>query len=94
MSTTAVMTTVGQLRKFMDDNKLDFPSGGRNANLVTLIGYGLYIGATIEDYKTAMPTGELSEDVAKELERLYTYCKSRNYGIWWETESNRLAYKL
>ena len=82
------------LKNFINNNKLDFPSGGRNANLVTLIGYGLYIGATIEDYKTAMPTRELTEVVAKELERLYTYCESRNYGKWWENESNRNTYNI
>ena len=94
MSTTAVMTTLGQLIKFIDENDLDFPSGGRNANLVALIGYGLYIGADVQDCKTAIPEGELTEDVAKELERLYTYCESRNYSKWWENESNRNTYNL
>lgn len=88
------MSNKEKLQKFVTDNNLDFPTGGRNINIVVLCGYALYIGADIEDCKNAIPEGELEPEVAIELERIFEYAKFKNYGKWWESQTNRSEYKV
>ncbi len=88
------MTKIEQLQKFIKDNKLEFVEGRRNSDLVILCGYALYINATSEDCYEAIFHNLLTLELNSELDRVYDYAETNNYGKWWEKEANRKQYKL
>jgi len=90
------MTKIEQLQKFIELNKLEFTEGRRNSDLVVLCGYGLYIGADVEDIWNSIPLGINTnyDELETELDRVFTYAEDNNYGKWWENENNRKAYKF
>ncbi len=88
------MTKIKQLQKFIKDNGLQFTEGRRNSDLVVLCGYALYVEATDEDVWDSIPEIGKTPDVNSELDRVWSYAQTNNYGSWWETEANRKAYKL
>ena len=89
-----IPVTVKELKNFIKNNSLDFPAGGRNTNIVVLCGYALYINASVEDCKDAISKKELTAEVAMEMERIYTFADRKDYGVWWDNESNRNTYKF
>lgn len=88
------MTKIEQLQKFIKDNNLKFTEGRRNNDLTVLCGYGLYIISNLEELWTSIPTDVVTEELEKELDRVFKYTEANNYGQWWENEANRNQYKL
>ena len=81
------------IRKFIEENKISFAEGQRNSSIVTLIGYSLYLGMNQEDLENEL-LEEAKQDVfiENEIERLWNFCKNKNYGNWWENEKNRKTF--
>ena len=92
----------GKIKKFIEDNNLDFTSegSGLNSNCVILAGYGLYLG--IESYSelsdildTIDPDQELIPASADtELNRVFDYANKNMYGNWWKNEEAHTIYKF
>ena len=81
------------IKKFIKDNKLSLAPGSRNSSLVIIIGYSQYLSLTQAKIEI-----ELSEQIKndpfikEELDRLYSYCLSKNYSKYWTTEAAKKAY--
>lgn len=87
------------LKTFIKNNNLSFEKGERNSNSVVLSGFALHNGNTLEDCKNAIPfeyvnTDKKKEKVFKELERVYQFASSRNYGNWWSKDEAKKMYKF
>ena len=83
------------IRKFIEENKISFKEGERNSSIVTLIGYSLYLGLNQIDLENEL-LEEAKEDVfiENEIERLWNFCRIKNYGDWWKTEEAKSLYKF
>lgn len=83
------------MKDFIKNNKLSFKTGSRNSTVTTLVGYSQHLGLTMSELKTEL-TSQINKDIfiAQEIERLWSYCSSRNYGNWWKTADAKLMYKF
>ena len=86
-------TYLGDLKNFIQHNKLSFEEGCRNSDLVVLCGYSLYIGAEKKDVETVLEE-KLSVDaeLVSEFNFVYSYAKKNNYGDWWNNPKNKNLY--
>lgn len=90
------------LKKFIEDNYLDFTGTGSdlNGNCVILAGYVLYITNDEDDFEKLIKylnkycDIRLSTKAEIELQRVYDFAYTNNYAKWWEEETNRALYKL
>ncbi len=81
------------MKNFIIENKLSFEEGQRNTSIVTLIGFSQHLGLTIEQLKEELKEQiEVDIFVAQEVERLFTYCKDRNYKQFWKTPDAKIQY--
>lgn len=81
------------IRDFINENSISFEPGSRNSSIVTLIGYAQFKGLTKEDLKLEL-VKEITRDsfIGEEIERLWNYCKDRNYKTFWNTEDAKMQY--
>ena len=87
-------TYLGDLKNFIQHNKLSFEEGRRNSDLVMLCGYSLYIGAEKEDVEIVLEEKfKADSGVEEEFNRIYPFAKKNNYGNWWDNPKNKNAIK-
>ena len=81
------------MRNFINENYISFEQGSRNSSITTLIGFSQYKGLTKEELKLEL-SKEIIEDsfIKEEIDRLWDYCKVRNYKNWWSTTEASLQY--
>ena len=81
------------IKKFIEDNNLDFTGSGSelNGNCVILAGYALHKGLIWEDLEDIINT-EFSSEASHEFDRVFTFAEKRNYGKAWETEDYKKKY--
>ena len=84
------------LRKFMQDNNLKFLPGQRNSDAVILCGFALYKNISFKDIVEATNNYCSMLDIVfnNELERVYNFAKSKNYGDWWNKDEAKKLYKF
>lgn len=91
---------VEQLKTFIKDNNLSFKEGQRNTNATIICGYALFIGVEdeelVEDAIEQVFTSKIWEDteLQDEIDRVFRYAKSNNYGKWWEKPEAAKMYKF
>lgn len=83
------------IRKFIQDNNLSFEEGSRNSSVVTIIGYAQFKGLDKLDVEHGLQD-EIKADsfILDELNRLFDYCKVRNYKNYWTTPEATRIYKF
>ena len=83
------------IKKFITDNKITFNEGERNSSTVVVIGYAQHLGLNEVQLKKELAK-EIKADkfIKTEVERLFDYCKSNNYGAWWTTKEAKKQYKF
>ncbi len=81
------------IRDFINENSIDFSIGQRNSSVVTLIGYAQFRELTKEELEDAL-NEEIKADgfIGIEIDRLWDYCKARNYKNWWSTTEAKEVY--
>jgi len=82
--------------KFIKDNNISLVGGSQgNSDLVTLIGYTQHLDLTDSDLKTAVQK-QIDKDssIEDEIDRLWMYCKSKNYAAWWNRPEAKNIYKF
>ena len=84
-----------RLTRFISDNTLSFGGEGSdlNSNCVILSGFALHCG--VDDWfdlVEAIPGVIPNPTAMSELERVYKYAKSNNYGKYWESDEAELMY--
>jgi hypothetical protein len=81
------------IRDFINENAIDFSVGQRNSSITTLIGFSQHQGLTKEELKLEL-VKEIARDsfLKEEIDRLWDYCKARNYKNWWNTTEAKLQY--
>ena len=85
-------TYLGDLKNFIQHNKLSFEEGRRNSDLVMLCGYSLYIGAEKEDVETVLKEKlKVDVELVSEFNSVYSYANKNNYGDWWDDPKNTNA---
>ena len=82
------------VKQFIEDNNLDFTDSGSslNSNCVILAGYACVLGlewSELIDFLEDIPIEDIGE-----LERVFNYARSHNYGAFWETEEAHKLYKF
>lgn len=78
------------LKKFIQDNKLEFKPGNRNTPLVALCGFAIYKGF---DNQTCIDSIEnIDEETEVELLRVYDYAHKNNYGEFWKSKQAKKEY--
>lgn len=88
---------MSKIQKFIEENELDFSGSGSdlNGNCVSLAGYALHRGLSFEDLKILMTPEQRSNlDAITELERVFNFAESHNYGDWWKTPEAKEQYKF
>lgn len=83
------------MRKFIEENNISFSVGERNTSVVTLIGYAQHKGLSQSDLEVEL-SKEIDKDsfIGEEVERLWDYCKSKNYKKFWKTKDAKILYKF
>jgi hypothetical protein len=86
---------MNRLRKFIDENNLYFDEGSRNSTIVVLIGFSQHLRLSLTDVETELQS-EIDDDyfIQEELDRLWDYCKNRNYKNYWSTPEAKNKYKF
>jgi hypothetical protein len=81
------------IRDFINENIIDFSVGQRNSSITTLIGFSQFKGLTKSQLSDEL-SDEINKDIfiQEELDRLWDYCKARNYKNWWSTTEAKLQY--
>jgi hypothetical protein len=86
---------MNRLRKFINENNLSFDEGSRNSTIVVLIGFSQHLGLSLTDVETELQS-EIDDDyfIQEEIDRLWDYCKNRNYKNYWSTPEAKNKYKF
>ncbi len=81
------------MKDFINENNISFAEGERNSTCVTLIGYAQFKRLTKKEFEDAL-NEEIKADgfVGVEIDRLWDYCKARNYKNYWSTTEASLQY--
>ena len=82
-----------EIRTFIEENNIGFGEGERNTNVVTLIGFAQYGGVDKATFRKEL-SSEIRKDkfIGEEIERLWDYCKARNYAKFWKTKLAKAQY--
>jgi len=89
-----------KLEKFIRENQLNFNSYGSSLNgaYTVLCGYADHVGASKKAVKEAVQacTGveQLPQESKKELDKVYKFTTTFNYGKWWTREEASRLYKI
>jgi len=83
------------MRDFINENSISFEPGSRNTSITTLIGYAQFKGFDKRTLKEELAT-EIKKDsfISEEIDRLFDYCKARNYKNFWKTAHAKEQYKF
>ena len=83
------------IKKFIKENNITFNEGERNSSTVVIIGYAQHLGLNETQLKKEL-SKEIKADkfIKEEVERLFDYCSSNNYGDWWNTKAAKSQYKF
>ncbi len=82
------------LKEFIKENNLTFEVGVRNTNVTILCGYALHNKNTVEECKEAIEEKFVSTELFQEIERVYNYAESNDYGNYWTTTDAISRYKF
>jgi hypothetical protein len=83
------------IKKFIEDNDLDFTGSGSelNGNCVILAGFALYKGFDENELvDTVIAEEKHTMDALVELRRVFKFAKKNNYSKAWETEAYKNKY--
>ena len=94
------MTQVEIVKKFIEDNKLDFSGRGSelNGNCTTLAGFICYVlDKDLDNYLSShgyeiISELDISTDAAVELERVFEYAYNNYYEEFWKTPAAKKEY--
>ena len=83
------------MRDFINENSISFEPGSRNTSIVTLIGYSQFKGFDKHALKEELAT-EIKKDsfISEEIDRLFDYCKAKNYKNFWKTKAAKSQYNF
>jgi len=84
-----------EIEKFIKENELDFTStdSSLNGNCVVICGYALHLNINHFPFLlAAFTTTKLSAAAEKELERVFEYAYTSNYGEYWKTADAKARY--
>ena len=86
---------MNRLRNFINENNLSFNVGSRNSTIVCLIGFCQHIDLSQSDLEDELAL-EIEDDylIQEEIDRLWDYCKNRNYKNYWSTLEAKNKYKF
>jgi hypothetical protein len=86
---------MSKIRQFINDNNISFTEGSRNTSCTIIIGYALHLGLSQTDLEAELQP-EIKEDgfIQDELDRLFLYCLSNNYGKFWSSKAAKKQYKF
>jgi hypothetical protein len=81
------------IKNFIEENNISFEQGSRNTSVVTLIGYAQHLGLSQNALKEEL-SDQIDADIfiQEEIDRLWDYCKARNYKNWWNTTEAKTQY--
>lgn len=76
-----------KIRKFIEDNSIEFIEGSRNFSITVLIGYVQYLDLSKDELEEEL-SDEITEDcvIQDEIDRLWSYCTGNNYKKYWTTD--------
>jgi len=87
-----------KLKKFINENNLDFHGGDSSVNSDSCIlsGYGLHIGVEdIDELEEAIDQAVVDPRMYyDELVRVFNYAIANDYGVYWVTEQAKRIYKF
>jgi len=89
-----VARKVNKIKKFIEDNELDFTGFGSELNSVCCIisGYACYLGLSFSELEEQMKDVDISD--TDELIRVFEYTENNNYGNWWSTLEAKEQYRF
>lgn len=81
------------MRDFILENNITFGIGTRNSMITTLVGFAQFKGLDKDTLKKELTT-EIKHDefISEEIDRLWSYCKNKNYKQYWSTPEAKLRY--
>lgn len=83
------------IQEFIQENNLSLKEGSRNSTITTIIGFSQHKGLSERDLKDELSIERSSDPfIDFEINRLWNYCSSRNYGKWWSTDEAKSLYKF
>lgn len=85
---------VNKIQKFIKDNSLTFDGFGSdiNSNLCALSGYACYLELDLDELKGYLKEGQIEDEA--ELEKVFNFAESHNYGNWWKSDEAKAEYKF
>lgn len=90
-----------KLVKFIKENGLKFNGTGSalNSDCVIIAGFADHCGITssgvIESaVKSALSKSRITKSVAKEIDRVFDFAYTYNYGNWWKNSEAKRLYKF
>ncbi len=83
------------IKKFIQENNTSFNEGERNSSVTILIGFSQFKGLSKQDLIDEL-RDEITKDVfiLNEIERLFDYCKAKNYKSYWKKKEAKSLYKF
>ena len=91
-----------KIKNFIEKNfkDVEFNSSTRselNGVITVLSGYALFIGASKNDIEEAVfsiEDSDLTYEFENELDRVFEFAKTYQYGKWWNSEEAKKEYKF
>lgn len=86
---------MSKIKEFIKNNDLSFEEGSRNTTVVILIGYSQFLGLTKIQLEEELDE-QIEDDyfIQEEIDRLWEFCKNRNYKDFWVTEKAKEEYNF
>lgn len=83
------------MKNFITKNNISFEPGSRNTSVTTLIGYAQHLGLSKDALEIELAE-EIKADnfISEEIDRLWDYCKARNYKNYWTSKEASELYIL
>ena len=83
------------LKEFIKENNLSFEEGSRNSTVTVLVSYAQHLGLGQDTLEKELEE-QIKEDsfIGSEIDRLFPYCKIKNYKKYWSTPEARNIYKF
>jgi hypothetical protein len=88
-----------KIEKFIRENELNFNSSGSSLNgaYTIVCGYADHVGASKKAVKEGVQAcigTALSTESKKELDKIYKFTTTFNYGKWWQKPEASRMYKF
>lgn len=89
-----------KILKFIKENELTFTGrgSGLNSSCTIICGYADYVGANQkvveEAIKEHLGESRTSSDLRRELNKVYNFAATYNYGKWWTSEEAIRTYRF